>query len=119
MIPDEQAARATCRLTTVGRRSGNPHTISIWFAHRDGTVYPLSGGGRAADWVRNLIADPEVTVGFSATAYQGRGRLVDDVAEQRLARDLVHDKYAAGYGGDLTRWREESLPVAIDITPGE
>ena len=99
----------------MGRRSGKPHTISIWFAHHDRTVYLLSGGGGSSDWVRNLMADPAVTVGFSADRYPGRGRVVDDVAEQRLARDLVHDKYAVGYGGDLTGWRDQSLPVAVDL----
>ena len=65
--------------------------------------------------MRNLLADPAVTVGFSRRQFPGRARLVDDSAEDRLARDLVHDKYVARYRGDLSRWREESLPVAIDV----
>lgn len=117
MIPAELADRSECSVVTTGRRTGRPHTISIWFAHHEGTVYLLSGGGRRADWVRNLLAFPAVTVGFPGQAFPGRARLIDDPAEDRLARDLVHDKYVARYRGDLSRWREESLPVAVDVDP--
>ena len=118
MIPDDLADRSECQVTTTGRRTGDPHTITIWFAHHGGTVYLLSGGGHRSDWVRNLVADPQVTVAFPRSRFPGRARLVDDADEDRVARDLVHDKYVARYRGDLTRWREESLPVAIDVTPG-
>jgi deazaflavin-dependent oxidoreductase (nitroreductase family) len=118
MISAELADRSECRLTTIGRRTGDPHTISIWFAHSEGTVYLLSGGGQRSDWVRNLVADPQVTVAFSGARFAGRARLIEDPEEDRVARDLIHDKYVARYQGDLSRWREESLPVAIDVTPG-
>ena len=51
-----------CYLTTTGRRSGEPHRIEIWFALADGTVYLLSGGGERSDWVKNLMASPEVVL---------------------------------------------------------
>jgi hypothetical protein len=35
--------------------------------------------------------------------------------EQELARRLVAEKYQPSYAGDLRRWREASLPVAIDL----
>jgi hypothetical protein len=31
------------------------------------------------------------------------------------ARALVDDKYARGYGGELSRWRRSALPVAVDL----
>jgi deazaflavin-dependent oxidoreductase (nitroreductase family) len=46
-----------CYLTTVGRRTGRPHTIELWFAARGDTLYLISGGGDRSDWVRNLQAD--------------------------------------------------------------
>lgn len=104
-----------CYLTTTGRISGRPHTIEIWFAHRDGTIYFLSGGGDRSDWVRNLIHRPPVTIRVEAGEMSGRARLVDQEAEDRLARELVFAKYQPGYGGDLSRWRDRSLPIAIDL----
>ena len=113
MVPDV-AAEAFCHLTTRGRRSGRPHEIEIWFAVAGDTFYLLSGGGEAADWVRNLRAEPAVTVRVGATAWPGRARVVDgDEAAQ--ARRLVFDKYQPGYHGSLTRWRDTALPVAVDV----
>lgn len=106
---------AVVDLTTVGRLSGRPHTIEIWFAHRDGTIYVLSGAGERSDWVRNLIRTPEVRVRAGGGDYAGVGRIVTDPDEIQLARDAVHDKYARRYSGDLTRWREIALPIAVDL----
>jgi len=38
------ASEDFCYLTTVGRRTGTRHTIEIWFARENGTLYLLSGG---------------------------------------------------------------------------
>lgn len=105
-----------CYLTTAGRITGRPHTIEIWFAHRDGTIYFLSGGGDRSDWVRNLIHQPPVTIRVKAGELSGHARLVNDADEDRLARDLVFAKYQPGYGSDLSTWRDHSLPVAVDLT---
>lgn len=102
-------------LTTVGRVSGRPHTIEIWFSYRESTMYLLSGGGDRSDWVRNLIHTPEVRVRVGGEMYAGAGRIVTDPYEDRLARDAVHDKYVVRYSGDLTRWREMALPIAVDL----
>src|SRR5688500_2310587 len=40
-----------CYVTTTGRVTGQPHTIEIWFAVRNRTLYLLAGGGHRADWV--------------------------------------------------------------------
>ena len=104
-----------CYVTTTGRVTGRPHTIEIWFAAHGSTLYLLSGGGERSDWVRNIGRDPEVGVRVGGREVRGRARTVDDPEEDELARRLVHDKYAPGYGGDLTSWRRSALPVAIDI----
>jgi deazaflavin-dependent oxidoreductase (nitroreductase family) len=116
---DERADAQFCYLTTTGRVSGRPHTIEIWFAHRRATLYVLSGGGDRSDWVRNLRRRPEVAVRIGSRHVQqlpGRARVLDPgTPEDRLARDLLVEKYQPSYGGDLTGWRRSSLPVAIDL----
>lgn len=102
-------------LTTVGRITGRPHRIEIWFAQHGATLYLLSGGRDRSDWVRNLVANPAVMVRAAGMDYPGHGRIIEDQVEQRLARDVVYAKYAPSYGGDLTTWRERALPVAIDL----
>lgn len=118
---DDQGAQPFCYLTTTGRVSGRPHTIEIWFALQDHTLYLLSGGGDRSDWVRNLLTRPEVTVRLGrrdAAALAGRARLVEAGSdEDELARRLVTGRYQPGYGGDLSGWRRSSLPVAVDLAP--
>jgi deazaflavin-dependent oxidoreductase (nitroreductase family) len=104
-----------CYLTTRGRVSGRPHRIEIWFALDDATLYLLSGGRDRSDWVKNLRASPEVTVELGPRRFSGRACIVEDAAEEERARALVHDKYAQGYGGDLTGWRRTALLVAVDL----
>jgi deazaflavin-dependent oxidoreductase (nitroreductase family) len=119
---DDQGGQPFCYLTTAGRISGRPHTIEIWFALRDRTLYLLSGGRDRSDWVRNLLAHPEVTVRIGrrdAPTLAARARVVDPGSdEDALARRLVTGKYQPGYGGDLSGWRRSSLPVAVDLAPG-
>jgi deazaflavin-dependent oxidoreductase (nitroreductase family) len=116
---DERADAQFCYLTTTGRVSGRPHTIEIWFARRDATLYLLSGGGDRADWVRNLRRRPEVMVRIGrrhGQAQPARARVLDPgTPEDELARDLLVAKYQPSYGGDLTGWRRSSLPVAVDL----
>ncbi|MDJ0952580.1 MAG: nitroreductase family deazaflavin-dependent oxidoreductase [Acidimicrobiia bacterium] len=108
-----------CHVTTIGRVTGKPHRIEIWFAHREGTLYLLSGGRDRSDWVRNIVADGSVSVEMNGARFVGFGRVLSpDTAEDRLARRLVFAKYQPGYAGSLERWRESALPVAIDLEPG-
>ena len=53
---------AFCYLTTRGRRTGRPHTIEIWFVVIEASAYLMAGGRDRADWVRNLMADPAVSL---------------------------------------------------------
>lgn len=104
-----------CYLTTTGRRSGEPHRIEIWYAREGDTLYLLSGGGRRADWVRNLESQPEVTVEIDGHHHGAQARVVTDGDECERARRIVFEKYQPRYGGDLTGWREDALPVALDL----
>jgi deazaflavin-dependent oxidoreductase (nitroreductase family) len=116
---DDQGAAPFCYLTTTGRVSGRPHTVEIWFALRGRTLYLLSGGRDRSDWVRNLLARPEVTVRLGrrdGPELPARARLVEPGSdEDQLARDLVTAKYQPTYGDDLSEWRRSSLPVAVDL----
>ena len=103
-----------CYVTTAGRRTGSPHTIEIWFALDDRTLYLLAGGGEQSDWVRNIRVDGAVGLRLGDEEFIAQARVVEDPDEQRSARDLVYAKYSPS-NEDLEEWRERSLPVAIDL----
>jgi len=102
-----------CYLTTTGRVTGRPHTIEIWFALNGQTLYMLSGGGTNADWVKNLLRTPAVTVRIQTTHIAGRGWVVEDAEEDALARRIVVAKYQPRDSDDLSEWGRTALPVAL------
>ena len=104
-----------CYLTTRGRRSGQPHEIEIWFALDGRTLYFLAGARDGSDWVRNVMAEPAVSVRVRDRTYAGRGRVVAEGDESERARTLVFDKYQPRSSGSLSDWRVRSLPVAVDL----
>jgi deazaflavin-dependent oxidoreductase (nitroreductase family) len=105
-----------CYLTTIGRITGRPHEIEIWFALGDSghTLYLLSGGRDRSDWVKNLRRNPEVTVLIDGEHFSGRARIAED-EEGDLARHLLVEKYERN-PGSLANWRRTALPVAVDLT---
>jgi hypothetical protein len=65
----EDESGPVCYVTTVGRASMRRHRIEIWYLERGNCLYLLSGYGEKADWVRNLLVGPEVTVQMPPTLY--------------------------------------------------
>ena len=49
-------------LTTVGRKSGRPRITPLVYQERDHTILVASARGLAADWLRNIQANPKVRV---------------------------------------------------------
>jgi nitroimidazol reductase NimA-like FMN-containing flavoprotein (pyridoxamine 5'-phosphate oxidase superfamily) len=113
---DELAGEDFCYLTTTGRVSGRPHTIEIWFALSEHTLYMLSGGMDRSDWVKNIMRVADVTVRIKDVVMEGKARLVKEIGEEVLARRLLFEKYQPSSQDDLTQWSKSSLPVAVDLT---
>ena len=61
LTPASSATERTIEITTIGRRSGLPRRIEIWF-YRVGDTNYLSGmPGRDPDWFHNLEEQPRFT----------------------------------------------------------
>lgn len=103
-----------CSLTTVGRVSGVPREIEIWFALDGTTLFMLSGGRDRSNWVKNLLREPAVTVRIAGTTLAGRARVVERPEEDRRARRLLVEKYRRP-GRELSNWERTALPVAVDF----
>lgn len=103
-----------CKLTARGRKSGEPRTVTIWFALGDGKVF-LTGGSKESNWVKNLRANPDATVQIGTARLRGRARVVEDPAEaeavrQRFVRRYLMARIARMLGSGYT----DSTAVVID-----
>jgi deazaflavin-dependent oxidoreductase (nitroreductase family) len=65
MEPEIQAALdrgGIADITTVGRKTGLPRRIEIYFHQFDGRYYLTGRHGRKRDWEANILAHPEFTL---------------------------------------------------------
>lgn len=117
-LDEELAREPLAYLETVGRRSGRPHVIEIWFAADPdkARIYLLAGGRDSSDWVLNVRANARVKVRIGGRALAGAASEIEGTDDEIRARQLVGAKY--GYwreGTELRGWARNSLPIAIDL----
>lgn len=58
---DSLASHQTINMTTIGRRTGKPRRIEIWWFKVDGR-FIITGTPGKRDWLANLKADPRLTI---------------------------------------------------------
>ena len=88
-------------LTTTGRKTGLAREIEIWFVELGGHLYILAEHGYKAHWVRNVVANPSVTIRLAKRRWIAGGRVLDPDADAELyadVRELARQKYGWGDG---------------------
>ncbi|MFW6773728.1 nitroreductase/quinone reductase family protein [Nocardioides sp. CPCC 205120] len=96
ITPAAGSRERTIDITTVGRRTGRPRRVEIFFYRAAGATYLCSGaGGAATDWHANLLANPDFTFhlknGIRADL-PARATPVTDPAERRtVLAEIVAD----------------------------
>lgn len=89
-----QAALAddlTIDITTIGRRSGLPRRIEIWFLNVGGTIY-ITGSPGTRDWFANLVANPRFIFHLkesTAADLPATATVVHDVDERHRVFDAA------------------------------
>lgn len=83
-------------ITTLGRRTGRPRRIEIFFYRAAGTTYLCSGtGGSATDWYANLLTNPSFTFhlknGIRADLPARATPVTDPAERQAVLAEIVAD----------------------------
>jgi len=68
-------------LTTTGRKSGLPRVTPLQYECIDGDYCLGAARGLHADWVRNIQADPRVSVRVKRLRFDGKAEIVTDVSK--------------------------------------
>lgn len=106
---------STIDLTTVGRTSGKPRTVTIWFVVDEaGRLYVQSGKDGTTDWYRNLLRTPAVTMRIGELNMKGAAAPVEDLTEVARVHELFRQKYLRArlsewIGSDVGRGRVVQL----------
>ena len=61
---------STLRLTTLGRKTGKRHTVTVWFLVDGETVY-LATLKMKRDWPRNVMRNGAVELDIAGEAFEG------------------------------------------------
>lgn len=112
--PDEFTDEKFAYLTTIGRTSGKPHRIEVWFAAEGGRVFLLSGGRDRSDWVKNLIENPVITLEIKDEKRAGVAHVLKTGTTSDIrARELLVEKYQKE--SELLEWGSTSLAIMIQF----
>ena len=93
------AEARSLKLTTTGRRSGKPHTVTLWFVPHQGRIYVSTNDFQRRDWCRNILACPEVRVVVGGVEMDGTARPVDNPAQRDEIKRLRYERYRGGFMG--------------------
>ncbi len=72
-------------LTTRGRKSGLPRHVVLESRQHGSKIYAVSGWGNRPHWVKNLQADPIVTIQYQGATHCARAHIVENSAEAMRA----------------------------------
>ena len=111
---------STIELTTVGRKSGKPHTRPVWFVVDDGKIVVQAGKGKR-DWYRNLLKNPAVVGRQGEYQFRTRATPITDPGRTKRIRDLFLHKYTSAWllsfvGSSIGRGQPVELqPQAVAV----
>lgn len=109
------ARRKTVRLTTRGRKSGQPRTVTIWFAAAgERAIHVQHVSPTPAQWYRNLLAEPRVTLDFGDGPFDAAARPISDPEQVRAVLAAIRRRY---WIAPLIQWLgRKATPVAAEIS---
>ena len=111
MLTAEQLDRLgqvrTIDLTTIGRQSGLPRRVEIWWFRVDGR-FVITGTPGKRDWLANVLAEPAVIVHADGMDIEATVSLIED-------RDFRHRVFTQ----PETSWytTQEQLDDLVDTAP--
>ena len=89
---EELADVLTIDLTTIGRRSGRPRRIEIWWFHVAGR-FVITGTPGRRDWYANVLDNPAVIVHAAGWDMEAIAQPIHDPGERALVFDSPRTRW--------------------------
>ena len=103
--------RRELTISTRGRRSGQTHSLPVWFVFEGGILHLLPVSGSDTNWYRNILKTAEMTLTVDGESLSVEPR---PITEAGLVEQTV-ERFRAKYGaGEIDRWYSK-LDVAVEI----
>jgi deazaflavin-dependent oxidoreductase (nitroreductase family) len=93
-------------ITHTGRKSGLPRRTLVEYHVLDGQKYAPSGFGERAQWYKNIVADPNVTIQTAQGAEHVKARRVTEDAEMLRVYSLLKQ-----HNPTMLQWYRDTLEI--------
>jgi deazaflavin-dependent oxidoreductase (nitroreductase family) len=103
-------------ITTIGRKTGKPRRLEIWFHNLDGELFLTGSPGRKRDWLANLIANPEFTFHLKQSLQADIPARAMPIFDEPSRREIL-SRLLEKMGGDrdLEAWVKDSPLVKFEL----
>jgi len=101
---------STLRLTTIGRRTGKRHTVTVWFLVDGDTVYLVTLKLKR-DWPRNVIKNGKVELDIVGDVFNGQAKQITDV--NGMAKVKAQKYWASWFGSWFGLGPEGAFAVTV------
>jgi len=88
----------TLQLTTIGRKTGKRHTVTVWFLVDGETVYLVTLKLKR-DWPRNVIRNGVVELDIAGNVFKGQAKRITNAKQLEHVKALLSQKYWAAWLG--------------------
>ena len=97
-------------ITVIGRKSGRPISIPVWFAFEGGELYLLPVQGSDTQWYKNVLKNPSIRIKAGKPDADVKAVPLTDPAQVKS----VMEKFRAKYGeGDFKKYYSK-FDVAVE-----
>ena len=86
------AGKQTTTLTHIGRKTGKPHQVTIWFVLGRDRLY-IGTANVNRQWVRNVQKTSKIRLSMASESFDGTARFLTDRAEHERAMTAIRRKY--------------------------
>jgi deazaflavin-dependent oxidoreductase (nitroreductase family) len=108
------ASAWNCRLTTIGRKTGEPRRVTIWFAVAEGRIL-LTGSKSHPQWCRNIRANGQVELEIGGHTLRGSARIIDAPEAGATIRQAFVERYLLARLSRPFGGYTDSIPVVVDL----
>ena len=91
-------------ITTIGRSTGSPRRIEIWFFRARGRIYLTGAPGRPRSWYRNLVAHPTFTFHLKQSTAADLDATAHPIVEREPREEILREVLAQLKPGIPPEW---------------
>ena len=99
------------KITVIGRKTGQPISIPVWFVLEGETIYLLPVQGSDTQWYRNVLKNPQIRI--DARGAEGKFQAIP-ITDDKTVKS-VNEKFREKYGAEDVKKYYSKFDVAVRV----